>query len=315
MNKRIKVQPELSVIVPVFNEEDVLPLFVKRLKLVLDEKFSSYEVIFVDDGSTDRTYEILANLFWPQQTVIRFVHNSGHMSALEAGYRASSGKLVITMDGDLQHPPELIPEMVDVAISNQSDVVYAVRKDRSEEKWLKRFSAQSYYKILKAFSGIEIINSAADFRLISSKVVDVIKRLPKGNLVFRLLIPSLGFPHSEIEYIAEKRLAGETKYTFAKMTQLSVSSLVSYSTKPLTIAIQLGIATTAISFIGFIYAAISFFSGATQTGWASTISTILLLFGVLFIVLGVHGLYIGAILKNTMSRPSYIIRDSKFEDG
>lgn len=306
---------KLSVVVPVFNEEEVISAFAERLRTTLDGLNTNYEVIFVDDGSTDRTVKKIEDFAWPECKCLSFVSNAGHMSALEAGYRASTGEMVVTLDGDLQHPPELIPEMLDVAKDTGSDVVYAVRKDRSEEHLFKRATANFYYKILKSLSGIELINSAADFRLISSSVVQVIKSLPRGNLVFRLLIPSLGFPFSQIEYKAEKRQAGKTKYSFTRMTQLSISSLVGFSTKPLTIAIQLGIATTLISFIGFIYAAVNYFNGETQTGWASTISTILLLFGVLFIILGVHGLYIGAILKNTMSRPSYIVKSDSSKDA
>lgn len=302
-------QVVLSVIVPVYNEEEVLPFFVERLHTVLSNLNYKYEVIFVDDGSTDSTLNYLTSLEWDQCSVISFVSNAGHMAAIEAGYRTARGELVVTLDGDLQHPPELIPDLVLAAKETQSDVVYAVREDRSEDKLFKRLTAKAYYRGIKSLSGIEVITSAADFRLITKTVVDVIKSLPQGNIVFRLLIPSLGFPSSQISYKAETRKAGISKYSFSKMTQLSVSSLVSYSTRPLTVAIQIGIATTTISFIGFIYAAIAFFNGETEAGWASTISTILLLFGVLFVILGVHGLYIGAILKNTMAQPRYILRN------
>lgn len=299
---------ELSVVVPVFNEEAVLPEFIKRLKKVLSSSKKTYEVIFVDDGSRDQSVSKINEAKWSQASVISFVSNAGHMAALDAGYRAATGNYVISLDSDLQHPPELIPVLLETAQSQNVDVVYAARSSRVEDSWLKRNSALMYYSLARKLSGIPVDDSAADFRLISQSVVEIIRSLPPGTLVFRLLIPSLGFPSAVVNYKASERHAGESKYTLTRMTKLSVESLVGFSTRPLTIAVQLGIFSTIASILGFIYAIVAHFSGQAETGWASLISTILLLFGLLFVILGVHGLYIGAILKNTMHRPTYIIK-------
>lgn len=307
--------PELSIVTPVYNEADGIAHFAELLRSQLDAMKLSYEVIFVDDGSTDDSSEILNSLGWKQARTLSFVSNSGHMAALEAGYRNSSGWYVISMDSDLQHPIEMIPELLKTAKANKSEVVYAVRSSRNEDSFFKRQTANLYYKIIRWFSGIPIQDSAADFRLISKQVVDVIKSLPKGNLVFRLLIPSLGFPTSTVEYIAAPRFAGSSKYNLKKMVGLSTTSLVSFSSKPLTLAIQLGLIVSGLAVLGFIYAIASYFSGNVENGWASLISTILLLFGVLFVVLGIHGLYVGAILRNTLSRPTYVIKNTPGPDS
>lgn len=304
------VLPEISIIAPVYNEAEGIERFAALLKQQLDDLNLNYEVIFVDDGSTDESLKILSSIHWPELRVISFVANSGHMAALEAGYRNSSGKYVISMDSDLQHPIEMIPVLLDSARKNQSDVVYAVRSSREEDSFFKRQTAKLYYKIIGWLSEIPIQESAADFRLISKPVVDVIKGLPQGNLIFRLLIPSLGFPTSTVEYVAAPRFAGESKYNLKRMFSLSTSSLISFSTKPLTLAIQLGLIVSGIALLGFVYAIVSYLSGNVENGWASIISTILLLFGVLFVVLGIQGLYVGAILRKMLSRPTYVIKES-----
>lgn len=299
----------LSVVVPVFNESEVLPLFLPNLKAVLDGMKIGYEVIFVDDGSRDDSSRIISDFGWKQSRVLKFVANAGHQAALQAGYKAAIGEWAVTLDADLQHPPQLIPELLATAKETSSDVVYGVRKDRSDDSWWKRTTARQYYKLARWLSGVDLTSSAADFRLVSRRVLNVINAIPDANLVFRLLIPSLGFPSAEVAFRASPRPAGKSKYTFYRMASLSVESIVGFSTKPLTLAINLGIFTTFLAFIGFIYAALTFYAGQSQTGWASLISTVLLLFGVLFVILGVHGLYIGAILKNTMFRPVYILEN------
>lgn len=299
---------DLTIVSPVYNEEKVISLFLEELKKVLNSCNLEYEVLIIDDGSKDSTAEKVSQFSWRQLRLIRFVSNSGHMAALDAGIRESRGNFVVTLDSDLQHPPELIIEMYNKAINHKLDVIYAVRKTRSEESLVKRLPSQLYYKVMKRVSNIDLIPSAADFRLISSEVVGVIRALPVGKQVFRLLIPSLGFPSGTIPYIASSRAAGESKYTFTKMFKLWTESVVGHSTAPLTFASKIGFVMSAVSLIGLIYVLIAFLSGASVAGWASLLSAVLLLFGIQFIVLGIIGQYIADLVTNQRGVPPYIIR-------
>jgi polyisoprenyl-phosphate glycosyltransferase len=297
----------LSVVAPVYNECESIVEFSRQLRERLDEMTDSYEVIFVDDGSTDNSRELIQGLGWPEARVLSFVANAGHQAALDAGYRASRGAYVVCMDSDLQHPPALVPTLVKTARAEGVDVVYAVREQRAVDGRLKRRSALAYYRIMRAITDVDLHESAADFRLVSRRVVDVLSSLPAGQQVFRLLIPSLGFPYRTLPYVAAERYAGTSKYTLDKMVGLSVGSVVGFTTKPLTLSIRVGLGVSLLSFAGFVYVIVRFFSGHTVSGWASMLSTLLFVFGVLLVILGVFGFYIGAIVKALQARPPYLI--------
>ena len=301
--------PSISIVTPVFNEEGSILNFAETLRKVLDGIGESYEVIFVDDGSSDKSSELIKSFTWQESKLLTFVSNSGHMAALDAGIRAAQGNFVITLDSDLQHPPELIPTLLNVAREDDVDVVYANREKRTNDGFFKKASAKAFYKLIRGISGIEIIDSAADFRLISKRVVDVIRTLPEGRQVFRLLIPSLGFSSSNVPYEVQPRFAGESKYSFRKMLGLSVNSIIGYSTKPLTISITVGILFSIAALVGFGYVVVAYFSGNTEAGWPSLLSTILLSFGILFMIIGVMGLYIADIADIVRRRPVYIIKN------
>ena len=300
-------QKTLAVVVPVFNEMESLSLFWEELTRVLNILNVSHQIIFVNDGSTDKSFEILQGFNGNGVKVVNLLVNSGHMAALDAGYRAADAKWVISMDADLQHPPEVIPHLLNLAEGNNVDVVYAVRSSRSEDTPFKRFTASMYYRILKSFSGIPLHENAADFRLISDRVLNVIKQLPPRSHVFRLLIPKLGFSYTTCEFIAANRIAGKSKYGFRQMMGLALRSVVSFSTRPLMISVYLGALFSILSIFGLTYSVIQFFNGDTVPGWASVSSGLFLLFGILFFLLGITGTYLAEIWRRTSGIPDYFV--------
>lgn len=299
----------LSVVVPCYNERESIAVFLGKLFEVLEAEVSSFEVIVVNDGSIDGTAEILQDLVRPDLKVIHFSRNFGHQAALTAGYERAIGEFVVTLDSDLQHPPELIPQMLSAALSKGVDVVYGVRPDRSDDTFFKRNTARVYYRALRGLSGIQLESGAADFRLMSRKAVDEMLEYSGSGAVFRLLVPSLSFSSASLPFRANARFAGSSKYNLKKMISLSTASVLAFSTKPLTIAIRLGFFVSLLSFIGFAYALLEFLVGRTLPGWASLISAVLLLFGTLFLLLGIVGAYIGSIIQKLDNRPTYRIRE------
>ncbi|MEY4962412.1 MAG: hypothetical protein RLZZ249_1109 [Actinomycetota bacterium] len=292
---------DLSIVTPVFNEAAGISTFLSELRSALDQLDVSYEVVLVDDGSTDSSAAIATEFGWKQLRVLHHPINMGHQAALDTGIRSAKGEWVLTMDSDLQHPPRQIADFLAVARSSKVEVVYGVRPKRRDDSLLKRSTAALYYKLMRGLTDIDIADSAADFRLLSRRVVVAINALPPGPKVFRLLIPSLGFPSTTLEFQADKRLFGESKYTLKKMIGLLVTSTVSFSTKPLWISIQLGLLFGLLSLLGIFYTVSMFFSGQTVPGWASTSSAVLLLFSINFLVLGVLGLYLGELINTLKS--------------
>lgn len=301
----------LAVVVPVYNEMGSLKLFWHELTTVLNSISETSEVIFVNDGSTDASLEILKTFKGYNVKVINLLVNSGHMAALDAGLRNTKAKYVVTMDSDLQHPPEEIPKMLLAATKHNFDVVYAVRGSRSEERLLKRITASMYYKTLRNFSGVPIHQNAADFRLMSNRVLDVIQKLPPRAYVFRLLIPKLGFYSTTHEYVAAERIAGESKYGLRSMIKLGVLSVVNFSSRPLVFSVYLGVVFSLLSIIGLAYSLARFSSGNTVPGWASISSVLFLLFGILFFVLGITGTYLAEIWRRTSGIPDYFVDESE----
>jgi glycosyltransferase involved in cell wall biosynthesis len=300
-------QKMLAVVVPVYNEMESLDLFWKNLSSVLNALDVSHEVILVNDGSTDDSLSIMRGFHGNDVKVVNLLVNSGHMAALDAGYRQADAKWILSMDADLQHPPSVIPKLLQMAESSDVDVIYAIRPRRSEDTLFKRFTAAMYYRVLRSFSGIPIHENAADFRLISHRVLNVIKQLPPRSHVFRLLIPKLGFSFTTYEYTAARRIAGESKYGFSNMMGLAFRSVVSFSTRPLMLSVLLGSVFCLISLLGLTYSVVQFFSGDTVPGWASVSSGLFLLFGILFFLLGITGTYIAEIWRRTSGIPDYFV--------
>jgi dolichol-phosphate mannosyltransferase len=303
-----KQAPIVSVVVPVFNEAESILEFSRRLRGTLDGLSLTYEVIYVNDGSTDQSEGLIESLLWDQARVISLVSNAGHMAALDAGLRQARGNYVISMDSDLQHPPEMIPELIRVSEAEASSVVYTQRVHRSQENPFRRAAARFFYRAMAVLSGINVVDSAADFRLMTRPVINVLQALPPGKQVFRLLIPSLGFPSSVVPFEAHPRFAGKSKYTMGKLVGLSLMSMVGFSTKPLTASIRIGMIFSLIALGGFIYVIVAYFVDQTSVGWASIMSTVLLSSGLIIINLGVLGVYLADIAERLRARPQYIIR-------
>ncbi|HEY7224573.1 MAG TPA: glycosyltransferase family 2 protein [Micromonosporaceae bacterium] len=303
------VVPVLSVVVPMFNEAEVLPLLVDRLRPVLDRLDVTYEVVAVDDGSTDATAAQLLGLrrAWAQLRVIRLRRNSGHQAALMAGLHRADGEYVVSLDADLQDPPETIPEMLALARSEGLDVVCGVRSDRSTDTFGKRGTAGLYYWAMARLAGVRVRPNAGDFRLLSRATVDALKQLPEHQPVYRLLVPWLGFASGEVRYVRARRAAGRTKYPLRKMMALATDSVTSFSAAPLRIATWLGLVSFFFCLLMFVYVAVSYGLGDTVQGWPSTITVVLFLGGAQLLGLGLVGEYLGRLYTAVQGRPSYFV--------
>jgi dolichol-phosphate mannosyltransferase len=297
----------LTVVVPCYDESEVLPLLEGRLRPVLDGLGVPYDVVMVDDGSRDGTGEALRKLAtsWPQLRPVLLARNVGHQLALTAGLDRADGDYVVTMDADLQDPPELIPVMLERAVAEGVDVVYARRADRSSDSRFKRWSASAYYDLMRRSAGVELPDNVGDFRLLSRQVVLALRMLPERHRVYRLLIPWLGFPSAVVEHRREARAAGTTKYPLRKMLGLAWSGLSSFTTSPLQLATRVGASAAVLALVGAGYVIVSFLRGQTVPGWASVSVAVLFLAAVQLLCLGVLGAYVGRIYEEVRRRPLY----------
>ncbi len=303
------MNPDLSVVVPIYNEELGISEFAQQLKSNLDDLRIQYEVIFINDGSTDSSQKIINSITWPELKSYEFQFNAGHMKALEAGLEKSTGNLIITMDSDLQHPPAYIKEFIKNQKETGAEVVYGIRDLRKEDGIFKRISAKFYYKLMRKLSGINIRSNAADFRLITKSVRDILVSLEEENKIFRLLIPSLNFQESQIIFQAEKRIHGKSKYGFKNMGSLAISSVLNFSIKPLRWAIWIGLWAVVLSLVWISYVLIAQFSGWVIQGWSSLIAAVILFAGVQLFLLGIVGQYIGQIYVSQQKRPKYLFKN------
>jgi dolichol-phosphate mannosyltransferase len=309
------MSPELSVVIPMYDEEDVLPLLVERLRPLLDGLGTSYEVLAVDDGSRDATPVLLQRYrhTWPQLRLLRLRANAGHQAAISAGLAHARGDFVATLDADLQDPPEVIAEMLAVARRDGVDVVYGVRADRSTDSAFKRGSARAFYRLIRRVSGTTAPADAGDFRLMSRATVAAVNSLPEHHRVLRFVVPALGFPSSEVRYRRETRAAGSSKYPLARMIRLSVDSLTGFSTAPLRLATWFGIGG-GIAAIGLlVYALIAQLSGRTVAGWTSTVVAVAAVGAVQLLCVGLLGEYIGRMYTMMQGRPSYFVAYDSLE--
>jgi polyisoprenyl-phosphate glycosyltransferase len=309
--------PVLSVVVPMYNEESVLPLFMRRLRPALDDLDVTYEVLAVDDGSTDDTGALLSLMrhAWPQLRVVRLRRNRGHQAALTAGLHRAFGEYVASIDADLQDPPEKIGEMLHLARADGLDIVYGVRVDRGSDSILKRWTAGLYYRLMRRLAGAEVPNHAGDFRLISRAAVDALKALPEHQPVYRLLVPWIGFPSGEVPYRRDHRAAGRTKYPVSRMVRLAFDSITNFSSAPLRIASWLGGIAVAVCMLLILMSVAAYAWGRTVPGWTSLFAATLLIGGTQLLCLGLLGEYIGRIYAAVQARPAYFVgSDSAYED-
>ena len=302
---------KISVIVPMYYEEKVAEECYKRLTACLQKLTDyTYEIIIIDDGSKDKTLEILENIASKDDKVkvISFSRNFGHQAAVTAGLKHVSGDAIIIIDADLQDPPELIPQMIQLW-EQGNEIIYAKRKKRKGESPFKLLSAKLFYQILNALSDTEIPKDTGDFRLVDRKVVDTINQLPEHNKFLRGLFSWVGYKQKAYEYERKERFAGKTKYPLKKMLKLASDGIISFSTKPIKIVGILGIIAIVISILILIYALVSyaFKLNNLSPGWTSLMVVITFFAGVQLMSMWITSEYIGRIYDETKQRPQYII--------
>ena len=302
----------MSVVVPLYNEIEVLDLLHRRLTAVLEGLGEPYEIVFVDDHSTDGTYERIRALKAgdPRLRYIRFSRNFGHQMAITAGLARARGAHIVNIDGDLQDPPELIPAMLARAREG-FDVVYMVRRERKGEMAFKRWTAALFYRLLKSLTAIDIPVNVGDFRLVSRRVADALLRLSEHHRFMRGLVSWVGFPQTGMAYDRDARYAGTTKYPLRKMVLLAVDGISSFSGVPLRLAMVLGFLT---AFAGFLLAAWFLVTKlllhtSTASGWLSTITVVLFLGGIQLITIGILGEYLLRVFNEVKRRPLYIVEE------
>ena len=312
--------PILYIVIPCYNEEQVLPitskLFLEELNdLISKNKISNdSRIMFVNDGSKDTTWNIIKRLSQEDNHFIGVCQsrNRGHQNAVLAGLMESIDQcdITISIDCDGQDDIKAMEAMVD-AYANGAEVVYGVRSKRDTDTFFKRFTAESFYKLLNKM-GVEVVYNHADYRLISSRVLEEFAEFKEVNLFLRGLIPLVGFNSTSVYYERHERIAGESHYPLSKMLGLAFDGITSLSIKPLTIITSLGLVVSLISFIGVIWTIVSHFYGATVSGWASTTCIVCFLGGVQLISIGVLGEYVGKIYMEVKHRPRFIISERTY---
>lgn len=302
--------PLLTVVIPIYNEVEILDLSLGEFRKVLDSMEVDYEVIGVNDGSTDGTTQKIESWTsnWSELKVIHFVSNRGHMAALTAGLEQSKGQWVATIDVDLQDPPSVIPVMLEMANKENVDVVYGLRGERSSDTWLRKHTANLFYKFLGKLVNVEVPQHGADCRLMSRRVVNSLNSLTEKQKIYRLLVPWLGYPSSEYHYARQTRQAGSTHYSIGQLTRLATNSVTSFSAAPLRLAIWISVVGILSLFVVGIYVSIGWFQGDTPEGWTSTMLLVLLMGSLQLLSLGIIGEYISKIFIEVQSRPTYEIQ-------
>ncbi len=301
-----------SVIIPVFNEQEVIGESYRRLKETMDRCGEPYELIFVNDGSRDQTSDMLIKICKADKSAkfLSFSRNFGHQTAITAGMDYSCGDAVIVIDADLQDPPEVMLEMME-KWKLGFQVVYGKRSKRKGETAFKKVTARLFYRFLRAMTDVDIPVDTGDFRLIDRRVCQALQSLPEHNRYVRGLVSWVGFKQTAVEYVREERFAGETKYPLKKMIRFAADALTAFSYKPLKLSIWLGAGLSGLSFLFLLIILIRRLVGlgAASWGWATLGVGSLFFNGVVLIMLGVIGEYIGRIYDEARARPLYIIAD------
>ncbi|MHC1704823.1 MAG: glycosyltransferase family 2 protein [Tenuifilaceae bacterium] len=300
---------ELSVIVPVYNEQEIIPELNRRLQIAASSITSDYEIIFVNDGSKDATLLRLFELTDHDKKVkyINFSRNFGHQIAVTAGLDHCKGKVVVIIDGDLQDPPELIPELYRKHKEGY-EVVYAKRTKRKGESLFKRITAKLFYRLLKRITSVDIPMDVGDFRLIDRKIVEYLKLMPEQNKFLRGQIAWLGFRQTYVEFERDSRRTGKTGYPLSKMIKFALDGITGFSNSPLRIVTNLGLFISFVAFIIILYALYShYFLHQTITGWTSLIISSMFIGGIQLLSIGIIGEYISRINTNVRNRPLYIV--------
>lgn len=308
------MKKQIDIVVPCYNEEGNIKRLHQEIDNIFREQLPQYDysIIFVNDGSSDGSLYILQKMGHEYSNIkyLSFSRNFGHQIAVKAGMDKALGDAVISMDCDLQHPPNLIPTLVQHWEAG-NEVVATIRQDTKSISTQKQQSSHLFYKFLNLLSDIEIKDGTADFRLLDKKVIAVIRTMNENEPFLRGIIPWIGFQQIYIPYVAQERFSGQTKYTMKKMINLALAGITAFSVKPLYIAVFLGFIFSALSLLYIPYVCYAFISRTEISGWASLIMTIVFFGGLNLIILGIIGIYIGKIFKQTKERPSYIISEEK----
>lgn len=301
----------LSVVVPCYNEEEGIGACHARLTTVLQGMSEGYEIIYIDDGSRDRTAELLRALHEqdPHVVVLRLSRNFGHQPAVSAGLTMTRGEATVIIDADLQDPPELIPEMV-ALWRHGYQVVYGVRSSREGETTFKLWTAKLFYKTINRLSDIDIPLDTGDFRLIDHRVVEAFRQMPERHRLLRGMSSWIGFSQVGLNYHRASRVLGETKYPLKKMLSLALDGIVSFSTVPLRLVTLIGFCSAGISFLGIVYSIlVRLFTHSWVRGWAISFIGMLFMSGVQLLCLGILGEYIGRIYTESKQRPLFLLRE------
>ena len=305
---------DLSVIIPIYNEEMNLVPMNNRIIAALSPLGIPYEIVYVNDGSKDNSLPIIMGLSEENASVkyIDFSRNFGHQIAISAGLEHAVGERIVIMDGDGQDPPELIPELLKKSLEG-FEVVYAKRKKRKGESFLKKLTAKLFYRFLANITQIEIPLDTGDFRLIHRKVQKVLLNMPEQHKYLRGQIAWIGFNSTFVDYDREERMGGNTKFTYGKMMRFATDGISGFSNWPLKVATMLGFAVSGIAFMLIIYSLYQKFYGFTEVGWTSLHISVLFLGGVQLLGIGILGEYLGRVSENVKNRPTYIVKNSNIQ--
>jgi polyisoprenyl-phosphate glycosyltransferase len=301
---------KISIVIPVFNEASNIPPLYAALVPQLESVSMDYEILFVDDGSTDGSVEEIRKLRARTDRVrlLSLSRNFGHQIALTAGIDHASGDAIVLMDADLQHPPALIPQLISRWLDG-FEVVHTIRKTTAESSWPKRATAAAFYRVFRLLSRVDLPSNAADFRLIDRKVADALRGIRERTRFLRGLTVWAGYRSTSISYDAPTRQAGETKYSPARMLKLAIDALVSFSAAPLHLAVYAGI---VLALLGFLYAGYAlyarFVTGHVLPGWTSLAILVSIVGGIQLVLMGVIGVYLGKIFEEVKRRPLYLVR-------
>jgi dolichol-phosphate mannosyltransferase len=312
--------PELSVVIPCYNEEEVLPELHRRAAEVCVELGWPYELVLVNDGSRDRTWRVLAGLAAddPHVVAVNLSRNHGHQLALMAGLGLCRGERILILDADLQDPPELLPEMVRVMDEERADVVYGQRRSRAGETRLKLATASLFYRLIERLADVPIPRDTGDFRLMTRRALNVLLAMPERHRFTRGMVSWIGFRQVPILYDRQPRLVGTTKYPFRKMFRFALDAITAFSIKPLLLASLGGVVTALLAMVLGIFSIVAYVRGSTVVGWTSLMTVVTFLSSAQLLVLGVIGEYLGRMYEQVKGRPLFIIdrviRSDRVED-
>ncbi len=309
-------QKQISVVIPLLNEEGNITVLYESLVNVLTTISTDFEIIFVDDGSKDSSFEKITNISNQDNRVlgISLSRNFGHQVAITAGLEHSCGEVVITMDADMQHPPELILSLYQ-KYKEGYDIVNTIREESEDAGMFKKATSKWFYSIINKLADIRIEPASADFRLMNRKTVDAFLQLKEKNRFTRGLISWMGFHQAYITYKAATRFSGKTKYSITRMFGFAADGITSFSAKPLRISFYMGVIVSFIGLLYSIYAIFAFFSGKTIPGWTSILVSILIIGGIQLISIGIIGEYLARVFNEAKNRPLYLVKNYASKEG